>query len=138
MTPLEFICVAIFMVCVILLTAIPVSDPIASMEELRQLVDELNYSILPGMVPVIVFTRPGCGPCTALIRDLGSRGVAFTEYDISRNTAAARVHRKLGRNYAGTTATMATPTTIAGLKVFRGTRINEIVQAVESQKALFN
>ncbi len=122
---------------VILLTVIPVSDPIASMEELRHIVGELNYSILPGLVPVIVFTRPGCGACSALIRDLGNRGVAYMEYDISRNTTAARVHRKLGKNYAGTTATLATPTTIAGLKVIRGTNINEIVQAVESQKALF-
>ncbi|EKD81609.1 MAG: hypothetical protein ACD_39C01727G0006, partial [uncultured bacterium] len=44
-----------FIILVALLAKTPVSDPISSVEEARQIFSRLGVTLLPGDIPVVVF-----------------------------------------------------------------------------------
>lgn len=46
--------------------------------------------------PVVLFSRPGCGPCIATRRALDQRGLRFDTIDTSQDECAASYLRALG------------------------------------------
>ncbi len=64
--------------------------------------------------PVTLYTTPGCADCAAVKRYLETRGVSFTEKDVSKNEAwIGEMKRVSGVRIA--------PVTVVGDKAFYGT-----------------
>ncbi|EKD83892.1 MAG: hypothetical protein ACD_39C00386G0001, partial [uncultured bacterium] len=72
-----------------------------------------------------------------LEKNMKSKGIYYQAFNILADANAREIHRALGRNYAGTTATLATPTTIAGKIVLRGSALQPIEDAIKAQQGIF-
>lgn len=112
----------------------PVATPIHSLDETQALLARMGASWPGPGVPVIVFASAGCPASNALEAELQRRGLRYWRADVNQNRMAWQIHGELGRNYVGTVATRATPTTVVGTQVIRGNDVERIVQAITQQE----
>jgi hypothetical protein len=124
----------LFLVVVIIpLAKTPVTHPIKSPEQTREMLSRLGRDWAHPGPPVVLFTRSGCAPSDRLAAELRARGVPYLCVDIDQDSVGRIVHRDLGRNYVGTIATLATPTTVVGTRVVRGADLQAIMEAVHQE-----
>ena len=71
---------------------------------------------------VVVYSQPGCPPCTWVKDFLETQGVEFTVLDISRDENAARELEALG--------SQSTPTVLVGRKVLIGFQREKLLEAL--------
>ena len=70
-----------------------------------------------------VYSRPGCGQCTATVRALDSHEISFTLVDLSQDPAAVLRVRELGYQQV--------PVVVAGSDHWSGFRPDKISQLAE-------
>lgn len=121
------------LVVIVPLTRTPVARPIKAPEQTREILSRLGLEWTHPGPPVVLFTRSDCAPSERLEAELQARGVPYLRVDIDHDPGGRMVFRNLGRNYLGTVATLATPTTIVGTKVVRGAELQAIIEAVKEE-----
>ena len=131
--PLHFLLGILFAVGLAVITRTPVAHPIKSLDETYKISEELGYQWTEPGVPIIVFTRSSCPHSNALEAELHSHGVRYLRVDVNENEVGRALHAQIGRNYLGTTATRATPTTVIGTAVIRGNDIAAILVEIATQ-----
>jgi glutaredoxin len=134
---LEIVFIVSFMTVLIFFAAVPVSDPVPTVAEAKELHLRLGISSVPGYIPVVVFFSPGCPACSHVEKRLQVRGIVYHIFNIRENQVANQIHAYLGRGYLGTTVTRATPTILVGRKVFRGSAVTPIEEALREQVGQF-
>lgn len=126
------LCVGV-MIVVAVVTATPVAEPIHSLDETEAMLSQLGFRWKGPGVPVIVFASSGCPTSRAFEAALQREQVHYLRVDVANNSVGREVHAHLGRNYLGTVATRATPTTVVGTRVIRGNDVEEVLQAITAQ-----
>lgn len=115
------------------LSSTPRCHPLGSTVATRNLLSSLELEWRGSGPPVVLFTRQGC-PAAAHMEDLlREHRVSHLVVDVDQGPAARKAHADLGRSYLGTVATLATPTVVVGTAVIRGTRIDDVLDALEHE-----
>lgn len=122
-------------VAILVLMAVFFAPPRTSLsqKEADTVLASLGLQRLGTTPPILLFTRPGCGPCDLLRSDLHTRGVRFLEYDVTASEAASTALRELGKNAFGMTSGMPTPTTLVGTKIIRGSDTEGVLKALSGK-----
>ena len=131
--PLHFLLGILFAVGLAVITLTPVAHPLKSLDETYELSEELGHQWTEPGVPIIVFTSSHCPHSNALEAELHSHRVRYLRVDVGENEVGRAIHARIGRNYLGTTATRATPTTVIGTAVIRGNDIAAILAEIAAQ-----
>lgn len=134
--PMGTLIAVIIILIIAAITLTPVANPIKSMEETDEILVELGYTWHGKSVPVIVFGSPHCPASKSFVSTLDSRGVDYLLVNVATNETGRSIHAELGRNYFGTVATRATPTTVVGTEVIRGSNFEAVLEAIEIQNQL--
>lgn len=137
-SPLGILISIVLALIVAAITATPVAHPIKSLDETREMIAELGYQWQGQGVPVIVFANSHCPASKALETELKRHEVYYLRVDVNTNEAGRSLHGKIGRNYFGTVATRATPTTVIGTTVIRGNQIETILEEISLQNQKYD
>jgi len=136
--PLTTLICIVLVLIVAVITATPVTHPIKSIDETREMIAELGYQWQDEGVPVIVFASSHCPASKALEAELKRHEVYYLRVDVDTNEVGRSLHGKIGRNYFGTVATRATPTTVIGTTVIRGNQVEAILKEISVQNQKYN
>ncbi len=134
--PMGTLFAVIIVLIIAAITLTPVANPIKSMEETDEILAELGYIWRGETVPVIVFGSPHCVASKSFVSKLDSQGVDYLWVNVATNKTGRSIHAELGRNYLGTVATRATPATVVGTEVIRGSNLEAILEMMEIQNQL--
>lgn len=119
-------------IAIIVMMAIFFAPPRSSLspKEADRLLLTLGLKRTGTTSPVVMFIRPGCGPCDQLKGDLQARGVQFLCVDVSQTKVGNDALRELGKNTFGMTTSMPTPTTLVGTRIIRGSNTDGVLRAL--------